>query len=224
MTYQRPLGLSDEEWAEHYRAMKKARAHEHYERNKEKVKARAAAWKAANPEKKRESNRRTMAQRRATDAELRERERQHRKKDWAENKEKRHAKYKEWVAKHRDYHNAWHRAKRREFPQRYLLRLAKLRAKEFSLPFSLTTDDIVIPTHCPVLGMELHVAGGQGAGPNSPSVDRVIPELGYVPENIRVISHRANRLKDNATPEELEAVVKYMREEIARVRAALLPP
>jgi hypothetical protein len=36
------------------------------------------------------------------------------------------------------------------------------------------------------------------------------PKLGYVSGNVRVVSQKANRLKQNATKEELQAIVEYM--------------
>ena len=45
----------------------------------------------------------------------------------------------------------------------------------------------------------------------SPSVDRIRGELGYVRGNICVISWRANKLKADATAEELEAIAAYIR-------------
>ena len=47
----------------------------------------------------------------------------------------------------------------------------------------------------------------------SPTLDKTIPALGYVPGNIAVISWRANRLKNNGTLEELEALVEWMRKQ-----------
>lgn len=38
-----------------------------------------------------------------------------------------------------------------------------------------------------------------------------MPELGYVKGNVRVISYRANALKRDASVQELEAVVLYMK-------------
>jgi len=85
---------------------------------------------------------------------------------------------------------------------------AKSRAQKLKLDFTITPEDIVIPTHCPVFGTPL-LKGNGHVGPNSPTLDRVVPSLGYIPSNIRVISSRANNVKRNATLEELKAVVSY---------------
>ena len=90
---------------------------------------------------------------------------------------------------------------------------AKIRAKAKGLPFTITTKDIVIPDVCPVLGVPLTRPDGtsRGPGPYTPSLDRIVPELGYVPGNVRVISYRANRIRNDATIEELEAVLRYTK-------------
>ena len=36
---------------------------------------------------------------------------------------------------------------------------------------------------------------GQGPSNDSPSIDRMKPDLGYVPGNVRIVSQKANRLK-----------------------------
>lgn len=93
---------------------------------------------------------------------------------------------------------------------RVMLYSAANRAKKQGVPFSLTADDIEIPERCPVL--DIPMAHGDGkAGPNSPSLDKLVPILGYVPGNIRVISARANMLKNDATVEEMERVLEYLR-------------
>lgn len=89
----------------------------------------------------------------------------------------------------------------------------KARAKRKKIPFDLTLDDLPVPTHCPVLGIELKY----GPGPlvdGSVSLDKFIPELGYVRGNVRVISNRANTLKNNMTLAEWEALGKYLRGEV----------
>lgn len=83
---------------------------------------------------------------------------------------------------------------------------ARKRAARFSLPFDITPEDIQIPLECPVLGIPLRTGGRD----NAPSLDRIKPKEGYVRGNIEVISFRANRLKSDASTEEMRAVLNYM--------------
>ena len=102
---------------------------------------------------------------------------------------------------------------------------ARYRARHKGLPFAITTADIIIPERCPVLGIPIMPAFGgtkRGGKDGSPSLDRIIPELGYVPGNIMVISHRANSLKrDSVDPAEHRAVADYIERETVRVRREL---
>jgi hypothetical protein len=87
---------------------------------------------------------------------------------------------------------------------------ARNRAQKQNIPFNLEESDIVIPKFCPVLGIELKIAPGK-AQDCSPSIDKIVPALGYVKGNICIISWRANLLKNNATLDELERVTDYVR-------------
>lgn len=91
----------------------------------------------------------------------------------------------------------------------YLLHRLKTTAKKYSVPFDLTVNDIVIPSHCPVFGIELSFGGDRNS---SPSVDRIIPSRGYVKGNIVVVSYRANRIKNDATIDELNKVAQFYAE------------
>lgn len=83
-------------------------------------------------------------------------------------------------------------------------RRAKARCKDSGREFSIAVGDIVIPAHCPILGMPLVVKSGRSGGdPCSPSLDRIDSSKGYTKENIVVVSHLANMMKSSATPEEL---------------------
>lgn len=95
-------------------------------------------------------------------------------------------------------------------PRRLLLTNSKTRAKQRGVPFFITKKDIVIPEECPVLGIKL-IVGGNKLQDASPTLDRMVPELGYIPSNIRVISARANRIKNDATADELEKVLAYVK-------------
>lgn len=87
---------------------------------------------------------------------------------------------------------------------RSVMRLsAKARAKRDGLPFNLEISDIVIPDVCPVFGIPLFV-GDRTQHDYAPTLDRIIPKLGYVKGNVRVISYRANRIRNDATFAELK--------------------
>lgn len=91
---------------------------------------------------------------------------------------------------------------------------AKRRAQKAELPFSITLSDVVIPDLCPVFGVPLQVATGAPCGAaNSPSIDRLIPDIGYVPGNVRVISWRASDLKRDATMDEIKKLLAWMEHE-----------
>lgn len=83
-----------------------------------------------------------------------------------------------------------------------LWRSVRCRARRLGLPFDLEPYDIVIPECCPVLGIPLQFAP-KGRTSNTPSIDRRDPAKGYTKDNIKVISWRANRLKSDASLEEL---------------------
>lgn len=103
------------------------------------------------------------------------------------------------------------RARCRNLPrERRMLYEARSRAKKFGLPFNLEESDIVIPSNCPVLGIPIERGNGKLVR-GSPTLDRLIPELGYTKGNVAVISFRANSLKSNASAEELETVAEWMR-------------
>lgn len=76
------------------------------------------------------------------------------------------------------------------------------------MPFSIAVEDISVPKCCPVLGFEMSF-GGMDERATSPSIDRIIPELGYVKGNIMVISQKANRMKNDATLDELRSLVAF---------------
>lgn len=104
------------------------------------------------------------------------------------------------------------RARRIAHLDRELLNSARQRAKTKGIPFGLTLADIKIPDTCPVLGVPIfRVTNSSTPGPadNSPTLDRIVPSVGYMPGNVRVISWRANRLKSDATMQESVLLAIY---------------
>lgn len=125
-----------------------------------------------------------------------------------ENRKKKWAKY---ARKQKEYYN--------DNLGIYLRNVCKARAKKLGVPYRLTPEDFVIPSHCPVLGIELR-RGTKGFHDDAPSVDRIIPELGYTKGNIAIISWKANRIKSNATCEEIQKLAAWLQ---AQTKPFLLP-
>jgi hypothetical protein len=94
---------------------------------------------------------------------------------------------------------------------RLMLSKARQRAKKFGVVCTITVADIFVPETCPLLGVPLFVSTDGHSLPNSPSLDRIRPELGYVAGNVWVVSHRANSIKNNATADELERIAAALR-------------
>ena len=85
---------------------------------------------------------------------------------------------------------------------------ARSRALRDKVPFDLTLQDLVdIATdECPIFNTPF-VWGGASMGKgktrqDTPTLDRILPELGYVKGNVAFLSYRANRIKDNGTMQE----------------------
>jgi hypothetical protein len=106
---------------------------------------------------------------------------------------------------------------KRDTPDDYRIRQtltnAKSRCQRLGIPFDLTVESTPrIPERCPVLGLEFDRTFNKSSrADNLPTLDRVIPALGYVPGNVIWISWRANRLKNDASLWELERLVEYVR-------------
>lgn len=103
---------------------------------------------------------------------------------------------------------------------RHAVNLARRRARLEGLPFSIKYGDLVVPTACPVLGIPLSF-GSDTHIDFSPSLDRINPSLGYVKDNVRVISFRANKCKNNLSLIELYLFCTYHLKLIRDLR--LLP-
>lgn len=76
------------------------------------------------------------------------------------------------------------------------------------------TDLLPVPLYCPVLNIPLDYQSKTNISyrtDNSPSLDRVDNTKGYTPENTVIMSWRANRIKNDGTAEEHEAIAKFIR-------------
>lgn len=115
---------------------------------------------------------------------------------------------------HREYHKKNYTTEKRRIKyfkniEGELLSHAKGRAIKNDMEFNLKITDIVIPEYCPVLNLKMFET------PDTyPSLDRLDNSKGYTKENVFVISKRANRLKSDASLEELKSIIRYIEKNI----------
>lgn len=101
---------------------------------------------------------------------------------------------------------------RKKFPIQNMYHNALNRARKKGLPFNLTKEYLegIMTYTCPVLGIPL-VFGGPSRE-DSPSLDRIVPELGYVVGNVIVISNKANSIKNSASASEIRKVAQWLED------------
>lgn len=110
---------------------------------------------------------------------------------------------------------------------RILVQKARVRAGRKKIFIDLVDDHFelasALPTHCPLWPKEeIGYANSKEQRHNSASIDRLDPKKGYTPENVWIVSYRANRIKSDATLEEMEELCRNWRAEL--VRRGLIKP
>lgn len=96
-----------------------------------------------------------------------------------------------------------------------LIQNRKSIAKKSNIEFLISELDLLknLPETCPILGIKLSWTtrkGVSGSKDNSPSLDKIDPSKGYVPGNVMWISYLANRMKSNATPDQLKIFANWI--------------
>lgn len=115
-----------------------------------------------------------------------------------EEKARRH--FAKWGDKEQDLYEA----------KRHKWRGKKGNANSRGIPFSLTFATIDWPSHCPVLGIKLDYEA-VGRQEDSVSFDRLDPSKGYEDGNVVIVSWRANRIKNDGTPEEHQKIADFYK-------------
>ena len=86
---------------------------------------------------------------------------------------------------------------------------ARKRAKKYGYPFDIVIEDLMpFPTHCEIFDIELTY--GENNKHSGASLDKVIPSLGYVKGNVKIISSRANNMKGDSTLDDLKNMIQYI--------------
>lgn len=103
----------------------------------------------------------------------------------------------------------------RENVAKYLWASAKARADKRGLDFDIDIEDVVVPKVCPLLNIPLYVGKRNESRKNSPSLDRIDNNYGYIKGNIQVISNKANTVKNDLSFEEFEMMYENWRDTLS---------
>jgi hypothetical protein len=102
---------------------------------------------------------------------------------------------------------AWWHAYRRDSTTwiKRTLYYKKYWCKQNGVEFAISAAEIVLPAICPITLLPFDFASDKRGKPRpqSPSLDRLNPNRGYVTGNVRVISLQANVMKSNVTDPEI---------------------
>ena len=111
----------------------------------------------------------------------------------------------------------------RRVPEVSQLSRAKKRAEDKNLPFNIDIQYLrdIWPKDntCPALGIKFIRGEGKPVD-SSPSLDRIIPKLGYVKGNVQIVCNLTNQIISNATPDQVIKVGEYFKKITEKKNAA----
>ena len=91
---------------------------------------------------------------------------------------------------------------------------ARVRAVKKGIEFDIDTYKDVpdVPEFCPIYKIPLFVGKGVSTD-NSPTLDRIDNNKGYIKSNIHIISRKANQMKSNGSFKDIEMLYNYMKKQ-----------
>lgn len=173
-------------------------------RCKDCAKKAAMEWKKQNPQKTRENQ----------------------QKAYQQNKEHNVEYAKQWRENNADYIKQYYQENKNAIKEKQkgksnLLRAmftsARRRASNNFMPFDLTLEymETIALDHCPVTGelldWELQFSEEGKRNCFAPSLDKIVPSLGYTQGNVAIICNQMNTLKSNMTLDQLDQLAEYVR-------------
>lgn len=195
-------------YREEYKEKCKEYGKAYYANNKEKFKITSKKYYNNNKEKIIENNKQYRENNKNTIIEIK-------KRYYCKNKEDINKKRKECRKNNKEYISN----DRKKFARttkgitQKLLSHAKGRARKHNIPINIGINflqNIVEQnSYCPVT-KEKFVVGNRTCKPNSRTIDRIYPEKGYIEENILIVSHKANTVKNSNSFYDLINIVSYI--------------
>lgn len=104
---------------------------------------------------------------------------------------------------------------------------SRCRAKKANIPHSISArdiDELIIKQQfaCAVSGIPLKPSSLPFGGPFAPSLDRIVPAVGYVLGNVRVVCQIVNVAMSDWGLEPLETLVQVMAMNMTRTKSKVL--
>lgn len=141
-----------------------------------------------------------------------ERKREYARERLARDGERIRSKGAEWRAKNRAHLMEKSRLRRLNQRAMCLVAAARIRARKKGIAFSLSSEEtdrlqaVIDRGVCELSGVPFTLEGSRSA--TSPSLDRIIPYLGYIDGNVRVICHALNAGMGDWGEQELRRIVE----------------
>lgn len=127
------------------------------------------------------------------------------------NKEKHYNKTREYIKTHPEENKKHKKDWMIRNPLYVLFSNCRARAKKEGYPFNLDFEYLKTlprPEFCPVLGIPIDNSTIE----HKLSLDKLHPEKGYTKGNVFFISMKANRMKQDSSLQQLELLVKYIKD------------
>ena len=125
--------------------------------------------------------------------------------------------------------NLYHSRTKEDVQIEIMYNNALQRARLYNLPFDIDIEYLksIKTNRCPIFDMELSWGkigeGHKNMAANSPSLDKIKPEYGYIKGNVCIISNKANTIKNNVNYEELYKVADWLYEKEKDVEKNVKP-
>ena len=176
------------------------------EENKEKINEQRKKYREENKEKLKKYR-----------EENKEKAKEYSKKYREGNKEKIKEDKKKYREENKEKLREYNKKYNEENKERYMASTTKHRAKKKNIPYDIDEDYLksIWPedNKCPALGLEFSKPS-EGLKSTSLSLDRLVPELGYVKGNVAIVSMLANQIMSNATPDQVIAVGNFFKNKL----------
>jgi hypothetical protein len=131
----------------------------------------------------------------------------------SQNNEKLKQAYTTSYEKNKEERTLYRRERHEASPWHTMSTVSKRRAREQGVLHTINASYLqsIWPANnsCPVFNIPFTISKKGESRDCSPSLDRIIPNLGYVQGNVVIVSLKANRMKNNGSLEDLRKVLHF---------------